>query len=369
MPGTPKQTEKMLQYEIPEFTKRSIRKDGHFRFAGSGSFGGLCGFAGGVVALAVALAGAAPTLVAAQPVRDIGDARLENAIVASVDGRPVTLRELRAFESGRGRLLSPGQRRSMSTVLDALVSEIMYNAEFARIGIYAQDSDVHQYIERLLAQNRSTRDQVRKALAEAGFSWEDYFERMRHEVQRLALVNRVVRSRVSVSPEEVKRRWKESPDYATVDSVEIAHIYLPYDQGATSVEMGLVEARVKEAHAAAKENFGKAARQYSAGPTADNDGKLGRFKRGTMLLLFEREVVKLEEGEVSDPFQAEGAYHMLKLLEILPAGRIPLEEVREQIREELYGELLEERFRRWTNEDLRKRYHVTLHFDRVASLL
>ncbi len=345
----------MLHYETPEFTTRVPR---------------VCTIASiALLSGLVLMLLATPTRCDAQPVRDIGAARLENAIVASVDGRPVTLRDLRAFEQGRGRLLPPEQRRSGQTILEALVSEIMYDAEFRRNGIEAQDSDVDQYIERLLAQNGSTTDDVRKALASAGLNWDEYYERMRREVQRLALVNRVIRSRVSVTPEEVKRYWKESPDYATPDSVEIAHIFMPYNHDAAPAEMGFVEARVAQAYEKAQSNFGKAARHYSAGPTADDDGKLGQFKRGTMSLLFEREIVKLKEGEVSEPFQAEGAYHILKLVKLLPPGRVPLAEVEDQIRERLYGELLDERFTRWTNEDLRKRYHVTMHYERVTSLL
>lgn len=316
-----------------------------------------------------AAAFAIPSVAASQGVRDIGDARLENAIVASVDGRPITLRDLRAYEATRAKLLPPDQRRTQKDILDAMVSEIMFEAEFRRNGIYAQDVDVDSYIERLLAQNGSTEEQVRSALAKMGLEWSDYYERMRREVERLALVNRVIRSRVNVTPEEVKRYWKESPQYETPEEFEIADIYMPYSHDATKAEMEFVERRVWEAYEKAKSNFGKAAKHYSAGPTADDDGNLGRFKRGSMSLLFERELSKLKEGEISEPFQAEGAYHILKLRKVYPPGRVPLDDVSDQIREELYNVNLEERFRRWTTEDLRKRYHVTMHYDRVAALL
>jgi len=319
--------------------------------------------------LAVAAALAVSDTAQSQVVRDIGDAHLENAIVASVDGRPITLRDLRAYQAGRARLLPPEQRRTTQSILDALVSEIMFEAEFQRNGIYAQDVDVDNYIERLLAQNGSTEAQVREALKKMGLEWSDYYERMRREVERLALVNRVIRSRVNVTSEEVKRHWKESPEYMTPEQVEIADIFMPYNHDATTAEMEFVRRRVWEAYEKAKSNFGKAAEHYSAGPTADDGGLLGRFERGSMSLLFEREVAELKEGEISEPFQAEGAYHILKLRKIIPPGRVPLEEVEDQIREELYNANLEDRFRRWTTEDLRKRYHVTMHYDRVSGLL
>lgn len=316
---------------------------------------------------AVTVATAATSL--AQPVRDIGTARLQNAIVASVDGKPITLDDLRAYEAGPGKLLPPEQRRTRKDTLDALVTQIMFDAEFQRNGIRAQDADVDEYIDRLLAQTGSTQEQVKEALMKAGLSWSDYYERMRREVNRLALVNRAIRSRVNVSPEEVKRYWETSPDYETPSQVDIAHIFMPYSHDATPAEMAFVDRRVEECYKKAKSNFAKAAEHYSSGPTADDGGELGLFRRGSMSLLFEREVSKLKEGEISVPFKAEGAYHILKLRKLVPPGRVPLSEVEDDIREKLYNANLEERFHRWANEDLRKRYHVTLHYDRVGALL
>jgi parvulin-like peptidyl-prolyl isomerase len=312
---------------------------------------------------------ALPAFARAQPVRDIGGASLENAIVASVAGRPITLRDLIAYETGRAQLLPIEQRADRYVMLEALIAEIMFDAEFVRNGIRAEDSDVADYIDRLLAQTGSTEEQVRAALERLNLPWSAYFERMRREVQRLALVNRVIRSRVNVSPEEVKREWKSNPEYETPDQVNIAHIFMPYDIDLDAAEMESVEQRVQEAFKKAKDNFGKAAALYSAGPTAENGGELGNFARGSMSPLFEREVDKLKEGEVSKPFQAEGAFHILKLRKVLPPSRIPLATVEAEIREQLYNQHLEERFLRWTNEDLRKRYHVTMHYDRVAALL
>jgi hypothetical protein len=48
---------------------------------------------------------------------------------------------------------------------------------------------------------------------------------------------------------------------------------------------------------------------------------------------------------------------------------VPFEDVEDSIREKLYTQMLEERFARWTREDLRKRYHVTDHYAQVASLM
>jgi parvulin-like peptidyl-prolyl isomerase len=322
------------------------------------------------VAVAAATLLSTAATAAAQPIRDLGGARLINAIVASVDGKPITLRDLRLYESGKAKLLPPENRNSPQAMLEALVTTMMFDAEFARLGIQASDEDVNQYIDRILQQNGGTREQVTSALEKIGLKWSDYFDRMRGEVQRLALVNREIRSRVNVTPEEVKRYWKESDEYLTPEQIEVADIYMPFSHDLSPAERELVERRVHEAYEKArKDGFGKAAKLYSSGPTADDGGILGTFKRGTMALPFERVVAKLDEGDVSKPFQVDNAYHILKLVRVVPRSRRPYEEVEGEIREKLYSDHLEERFTRWTQDDLRKRYHVTLHYDHVAAFL
>ena len=49
--------------------------------------------------------------------------------------------------------------------------------------------------------NGSSRADVERALSEIGLRWSDYFERMRFEVEKLALINREIRTRVHVTDE------------------------------------------------------------------------------------------------------------------------------------------------------------------------
>ena len=56
--------------------------------------------------------------------------------------------------------------------------------------------------------------------------------------------------------------------------------------------------------------------------------------------------------------RARAGFHILRVDEYEPAGYRPLDEVREQIRETLYNEAVEERFQDWLSQDLRERHHV-----------
>ncbi|RMF21584.1 MAG: hypothetical protein D6760_09195 [Deltaproteobacteria bacterium] len=311
-----------------------------------------------VTAWGVLAAGLSVTLAAARPAA----AELVDAVIASVDGEPITLVDLERFTAGRARLLPPEERRSRRDILEALIRSRMFAKEFERTGIHAEDEDVEAYIDSRLVQSGSSRADIQMALARMGLTWEDYFERMREEVQRLALINREIRAKVTVSPEEVRRAWKTSPEYETKDRVEIGDIYLPLPDD--PAEAQALRGQAREIYELARRGrFGEAARKYSKGPTASAGGHLGVFDVGALSEVFAREVAKLEEGEVSEPFEVDGAIHILKVFKRFPPGRVPLEEVRDEIYEKLYDELLQQRYERWMREDLRRRHHVTVQMD------
>jgi peptidyl-prolyl cis-trans isomerase SurA len=309
-------------------------------------------------AVAAVLAATAGTAQAQRP-------ELVGAVVASVDGVPITLLDLEKFSASSGRLLSPEERASQAAMLDSMVNMKMFEAEFARQGISASDADVETYIDNLMESTGSNRQAVRDALARMGLTWEEYFERMRQEVQRLALVNREVRARVNITPEEIERTWREDSQYVLPERIEIGHIYIPIGDDGTEA----ARARAQAAWQAATGNFGRAAAEYSRGPNADEGGILGTFRPEELSPMFRQAVANLKPGDVSEPFQDEGAFHIVKVVSMVEPERVPLEQVRTELEEKLYNETLEARFRRWVDEDLRKRHHITMQLEQLDELL
>jgi parvulin-like peptidyl-prolyl isomerase len=68
----------------------------------------------------------------------------------------------------------------------------------------------------------------------------------------------------------------------------------------------------------------------------------------------------LEPGKVSEPVRAGGGFHLLRVDQRIGAGHKPLDEVQDEIRDTLYNQALEERFREWLSRDLRERHHVEI---------
>lgn len=317
-------------------------------------------------------AAAAPATAApAAPVQDgqpaaVTSDKILGGLVAVVDGDPISLRDLREYQRTAVVFLPPEMRGSFEATLQSMIDRRLLLSEYAKNGIKMDDATVERYIQNVLQQSGQTREQVEKAIADAGLTWKDYFERMREEVQRLALVNMVIRARVNVPPEEVEREWKNNPEYAQSERLEIADILLllPADpDAATAVRLKATEV-VREA----RRNFDDAAKKYSQGKGAAEGGRLGEFERGTMAPYFERAVAGLRKGDVSEPVEGGGGLHIIKLLEIHAKGRRPLEEVREQIHDKLYDQRLEDRYHKWVNEDLRKEHRIEILINDLAAV-
>jgi len=296
--------------------------------------------------------------------------RLLNAVVASIDGQAVTLRDLEEFERTRAMFMPPEARDTRQKRLDALVQTRMYRLEYEYGGMEASDADVGKYIDNVLEQTNSSREDLLATLEGLGLGWEDYFERMREEVLRLALINREVSSRVSVTPEEIERAWAADPSYDLPARVEVAHIYLT-DPVGDYLEDKLEARRELAARLHSelgRDSFADAARRHSDGPTAADGGLLGVFRRGSMSSEFEGAISSLSEGEISPPFEAAGGLNLIHLVKEHPQGRVALEDVREQIETRLYNEAMDSRFQRFSVEDLPQRHYVRKMLGEVEEL-
>ena len=297
----------------------------------------------------------------------LGQAEVINRIVATVDGVPITLRELDTFSSKMGEraaIMHPEGAGSMSQkdFLDALILNRMIRNEVDAQGLRAKPPDIDNYIQRIMAtQGNMTEEQLTEALATQGMTMEQYRKQIAEEIEQALLVNREIGSRVSISPQDVERYYQSHiEDYATPGQVRIRHIFLPLSPDAPIDEATKVVTLIEDIHtrAAGGEDFAELAGKYSLGPGADQGGDLGFFERGQMASEIEDMAFSLNAGEISQPFRTDTGVHLLKVEELNTEGATPLEQVQEGIKTDLYNKALSKRYQRWFQDDLRFRHHV-----------
>lgn len=322
----------------------------------------------GLAALALVLAVAGPC-AAETPAAPLppppSSSRMLDGIVAVVDGDPITLRELKRYGVEGAPFLPPDVRADYRLLLDSMIEHRLLRAEFEKNGIQAPDAMVERYIASVLEDNHQTRAQLEADIARVGLTWKDYFERMREEVQRIQLVNLLIRSRVNVPEEEVRREWENNPTYQESAKRTVAVIFLPTTLGEDPDE---AKARAAEVRKDAKGDFEDAAREHSKGPGASEGGVVGDFAPGTMASHYEKAMEGLGEGDVSEVVDGPGGLYIVKILDVKSAGRVPFDDVKKDLSGKLYEKRLSERYQKWATEDLRKDHRVEIMVDKLALL-
>jgi len=290
---------------------------------------------------------------------------LVNRVIATLDGEPVTMIE---FETFRARYDANPANESAgalddSALLDQLLMDKIFEKQVEEQGLTASDEQVEDYLESIRSRNQLTEDQLRNAVEARGFDYEAYIEQVRTDIERANLVNKEIRARVNVTPEEVERYYEAHlPDYALSPRVHVRLISLVVPPDASSIQREVFREKIDEIHAEAAggANFAKLAKQHSQGPGAEDGGDLGVMDRGEMQSAFDEAAFTLDTGEVSDVIETDTGYHILKVEEHLAESYTALEDVQDDIREELYRKAMEERYDRWLTKDLRERHHIEI---------
>jgi parvulin-like peptidyl-prolyl isomerase len=120
-------------------------------------------------------------------------------------------------------------------------------------------------------------------------------------------------------------------DFEQPEMVRAAHILLMTRDSATGTELTDDQKAAKKKQledilkrARAGENFAALAKQYSEDPGSKDSGGEYTFPRGQMAPEFEAAAFSLNTNQISDIITTQFGYHIIKLLEKIPAKTIAL---------------------------------------------
>jgi len=298
--------------------------------------------------------GAALALVAVGVVA--ARAEIVNRIVATIDGEPITAFEVAGYRAQLGDRPATDEQ-----ILEAIITERLLEKEAAARGIKATPEEIDDYIKEIRERGHIDDAAFVAALARQGLTPETYRERVEKELVKTQLLAREIRGRVSVPDEDVERYYEaHREEYRTGGGVTVRDIFLAIPPGADDAELASIRARAAElrAQAGSRRAFARLAAEHSELPGAKEGGVLGTFKKGEMADELDHVVFALEPGAVSEPVQTGDGFHILRVDEIVDAEYRPIEDVKDEIREKLYGEALEQRYQDWMKRDLRERHQV-----------
>ncbi|MFO7801846.1 MAG: SurA N-terminal domain-containing protein [Desulfovermiculus sp.] len=270
--------------------------------------------------------------------------KLVNRIVAVVNGEIITLHELQTeIQGGVPGMDSEGpenQKQAQAKrrrVLEAMINDTLLKQQAERFEIQVSDAEIDNQIQQIQDENDLSQDEFEQAVREQGMDMDQYRQALREEIKKNRVLSNMVRQKVVVAEDEMRAYYQEhKEDYKQPKQVHLGIIVHPSKSRLEKVRQSIVSEETR---------FAEAADSVSQGPGADQGGDLGRYAWKDLKPKW-REILKsLEPGELSPVFTLQGNYALLYLKQFTDKKVQPFEAVKDKIRQQLYAQKLEERYK------------------------
>ena len=294
------------------------------------------------------------------------EARIVDRVVAVAGSQAVTAWALRQsisieFPLDKFKTLPESTRRKIiKKKLDELIDDRLIAQSAAAKGIQVSDEAVEGTIKRVLEQNHMTKEDLKKALAEQGLDFSSYRSKIASDLLKSRYISKEIKANIIITDQEIMDYARKHDLFSQEESVTIAQIFIPKDSpnavgGADNEIWKKIRKRLKN-----EENFFALASEFSEGPAAAKGGRLGTFKRGSLLKEIEEEAYKLPLGEPSKVIKTDLGYHMIMVTNRTGKSEESLTpEAEEKIKGLLYNEKLKAAVKK-LGEELRRKYKVKI---------
>ncbi len=218
---------------------------------------------------------------------------------------------------------------------------------------------------------------LEKEATKQGVSWEDFKQNMRNQIITQKVISEEVGGKLPMSKGEEQKFYDEhksemeQPEYIRLSEILVAPkpgtpsitpapdptaagsaaaqppVAPPLDeaakQAADAAALSAAEAKaddlLKQIRAGA--SFEDTAKKSSDGPSANDGGALGMFKRGQLAKELEDKTFAMKAGDLTDVIRTKQGFVILKVIDHQQAGIPPMKDVLDKIQGAIYYEKLQ----------------------------
>ena len=304
-----------------------------------------------------------------QAAATLGEELLIEAVVATVDDKPITLTEL-------CNRLSPKRKLSISEVasdqeasklLDGMILERLLEEEASQKRLSASEPEIEEYIGEVASRNGLSRAEFEKALASEGRDFASYKRQVKFDILKTKLSGSVARGGVSVADAEIDKYLEEHPDFKTAGtSLRLRRILISATDRSPEdlrTRLALVMEDLND-----DKNFGDIASHYSDGPEGREGGSLGIIAEKDLSSEISEAVKGLSEGQNSKPIESEQGIQIFHLEQRIGKkdgdddSEVDPEDIEEALRAEikkiLQQQKTQERVATYFSSDLYKNHSI-----------
>src|ERR1044071_2339176 len=188
---------------------------------------------------------------------------------------------------------------------------------------------------------------LNRQLKSVGMSQEELRSKMLEEATAEAVLERELK--INVTDDDIKKYYEDNPaKFEQPEMVRASHVLLSTRDQNTGAELSDAQkaAKHKQMEGLLKrardgEDFAKLAKEYSEDTASKDRGGEYTFPRGQMVQEFESAAFSLKTNQVSDIVTTQFGYHIIKLSEKLPAKKVEMAKVSQDIKDYLKGQAVQ----------------------------
>jgi peptidyl-prolyl cis-trans isomerase SurA len=301
----------------------------------------------------------------------IADSVVEE-IVARVNGDVITRSE---YQRSREQLMTEAKEKygaeadakfseKEKDVLRDLIDQDLLVQRGKDLGITGDTELVKRLDEIRKQMNLESMDDLEKAALAQGVSFEDFKQNLRNQIITQKVIGQEVGAKMQITKEEEQKYYDEHrAEIEHPEQVRLSEILVATGTGnkenldkdkkdappPSPEELASAQQKAQQLLDSIRggAKFEDVARKSSDGPTANQGGDLGYFKRGMLAKELEDKTFGMKPDEVSDVIRTRQGFVLLKVTEHETAGVPALKDVEPQIQDAIYVEKLQPALRKY----------------------
>jgi len=228
---------------------------------------------------------------------------------------------------------SKGAAASDSDIVEFLIDDKLISQQFP-----VNDAEVEQEINSIQANNHIDRGALKSTLKEQGFSFDDYFELIRSSTSKRNLIDREIRTKVSITDDDVKNYFYNHVAKST-SAPRAYHVKMivisPSNYKSVSAAKEVADRALKDLKKGS-DTFEEVAKRVSDDPSSQTGGDLGNLNEDQMNPLIRDKLKTLKIGEISDVLgDSSRGFFIIKLVDVVSTESDRYLSMKEEIRNQL----------------------------------
>ncbi len=187
------------------------------------------------------------------------------------------------------------------------------------------------------------------------------------KVQYLHFDPQDYKTEVQVSAQEIETYYLDNQDkFSKPKTIEARHILFKVDAQAPVEAVDAAKAKAEDVLKLVQkgDDFVSLAKQYSEGPSKENGGQLGAFKKEDMVAPFSEKAFSMKQGEVSEPVRTQFGWHLIKVEKVNEASVQTLDDAKKTIQ----AILTDDQAKTLAYDKAEAFYETTMEGDRIAEV-